>query len=841
MSVPANHISALAGTQANIGRWIEIEGLPYAFGSFTNTNPANFFSTRGVAQRPLGIKPYLTKVPRGIDQNIDTLKGGSQTTGAAEFEIADIDGSVAQLLGVGYQTGFTALSAEINGSVTTIPYPNGGGAAFSNGGYCYIGTETIKIGTVGATSFTGCTRGYFNSKPQAFGLGIPIGTRPYTMANRRCWYRQVAVAGQGRQSLDVTGIDGDSCVRLSGLLDDMPSGDTPHKWRLIVHTMDEELDRQIFRDLRSFPLQSIIMSDKPYDDTSDEGPGQIQIAGYPWYNVNQFSVANDSHWAPPLTSDGLPLFGAGEYFLLRIDDEIFQCLGLASGRVQFQARALLGTKPEKHTFGASAREVVSIIENAAVLGMEIASKFTAVPPVGRADHPLAILLQLLLSTGTGDNYPGSGTNYDVLPEGWGLGVDYWRVDVSGIEAAIAEDPTIRFGGTIEEAVNYVRLSQEQLSFAGYYYYVAIGDLYRIKRLRPPEPDAQEADVRTIDDSVRIRKALPHFEPNWSGAVREVIYSYAWDMLRGKFKVADIFKLAGGELYSKGKARTLEYSSKLVYRGRSGIPGEPPFQRFDIQAWLTSRAEFFKVRYGRPPPVVHERVTYDFIDVEPGDLLFVTSDSLLSTSTGALGATDEVGEVIAVSIDDEAKNVNLTILMTGWQLGNYRYIGPSLKINAVNSVGGGTGVGSESNVVVNQNDFTETTGADGFGQTDWILQTPKGEVSPFSAGLGVTHVDGRLWKADFSAYQDVAFAWDDKGSGSLLIYKADGTVWTWDPAPDMYITHSVYANHRGVLTDDNNSIFRTEVTEIITDFSAFAAANDDKLNAGLDAGHVLFPT
>ena len=50
------------------------------------------------------------------------------------------------------------------------------------------------------------------------------------------------------------------------------------------------------------------------------------------------------------------------------------------------------------------------------------------------DDPLAALLRFMISTGTGDNYSGSGTNYDVYEAGVGLGIPQEHIDIAGIEA-----------------------------------------------------------------------------------------------------------------------------------------------------------------------------------------------------------------------------------------------------------------------------------------------------------------------------------------------------------------------------------------------------------------------
>lgn len=828
MSVPQNYLTVIDGTESTHGRWIEIEGIPYAYGSFARSS--DFFSSRASLDRFLGVRSYLLKTPKLLDQKIDTLEGGSKSAGAVSFEVGDVDGSLAQFCGVGYQTGFTALRTEISKSATTIPIPTGGGAAFSNGGYCYIGTETILIGTVGADSFTGCTRGMFRSTPQAFGVGIPIGTRPYTMANRKCWYNQVVAAGQGRAA-PASFVDLDRCIRFGGVITNFVMNE-PNTFIITVKSMDEELDRQIFRGLRTHKVKVSFMGADPWDEDPKKGGGNLQVPGWPGFFIyTGVSYGNNRDFPCPLTPDGLPLYSPGERILVRIDDEIFLAVSLSNGELEYQMRAMCGTKPEKHDYGAIANELVTVCEYKNVQGFEWSSKFDAVCPTDiHADHPLALVLQVLTSTGLGTN-----GNYDVLPASWGLGIDAGRVDVFGIERAMQEEPALRFGGVIPQQVNFLQFARELLAFSGYYHYVAIGDEFRIKRLRPPEPDAEDG-VRSITASDRLRNRRTLWEANWSGAVREIIFTYGYDILRKDYKIIDIYKSAGGDLYSKGLARTLTYTSSLLYPGKSGIPGEPPFDRFDIRSWLTARGEFFKVRYGRPPPIITEYLNYSFINLEVGDLCIVTNPEIPSTATGAMGMAEEIGEVIGISIDDAYKNVAAQILMTGYQLGDYRYISPTLLVDDFEDYDSSF---LQAHFVANA--FTDPTGPYGNTQTDARFENSVGDLID---GFGINnHV--RVWKADFSDWIDGYITAINFGSRVMNVYFG-ATLSQLGVAADVFITASIglglyitYDEYSAVVGDDWTGAANPDGGTPVSRYG-FGADSDDLLDTTYPA-HKLFPT
>lgn len=84
-------------------------------------------------------------------------------------------------------------------------------------------------------------------------------------------------------------------------------------------------------------------------------------------------------------------------------------------------RGLFGTEPLAHRNETPIRihwTTASIPTSGAITGHD----------------PLTIFLRFLLSTGSGLNYSGSGTNYDTYQYGAGLGIPYQRVDITGIEA-----------------------------------------------------------------------------------------------------------------------------------------------------------------------------------------------------------------------------------------------------------------------------------------------------------------------------------------------------------------------------------------------------------------------
>lgn len=810
MTVPAGFLSAIQAKEVTTGYWLEIEGIPYGYGTFPAT--AAFFAGRAAADQFLGIKSFLEHPdpPKGIDQKIDTLEGGALTMGQTEFELVDKDGTITQWAGIGYLTHRLYLATELAYDSNLISF-FGNPAAYAAGQYIYIGTETIKIGAVVGNTFTGCLRGQFRSKPQDFGKGFPIGERPYTMAMRRCWYNQAAASGQGRQSL--VGLDANRAVRFSGTLKNFHRKDNSYTtFVLEAVSIDAELNRECFRNMRSFKLNlggGAIMDGAGAD-------GSIQVRGWPGYGANAGcdSIPNVSTLLYPT---------ALEKVLIKIDDEIF--LGTVGdsggnpnrGVIRLELRALFGTEPKAHHDGAVVNELIPVIANDvtasvpgqsnSALAIRKASKFSSLPndqsPYA-ADHPLIILLQLLLSTGNGNNWPGgvNDRNYDVLPKDYGMGIDYSRIDIAGWEAAASEEPQLRFGGFIERAPNFITFMRNMLQMAGYYFFSTLGDKVSVRLLRPPFPDVTSQALN--DNTGRIRKFKTGWDANWAQTIRDVTFKFGWDISDHSYKRVVIFTLANADVYSKGLARSIEIECPLLYPGGSNIRGEPPFTPFDVDQWLLNRKDFFQSRYSRPPPVIRERVSLDFIDVNIGDLVIVDHGQLPSTSTGAVGLTQEIGEVITKSIEDKSQTIVFQILLTGYALGNYRFVAPSLATVAVLSGDPGSG---DITWALDPNTFSAPFGPTGQPQTDGRIEDNNGILQdtfgPTSDGSSVW-----VWKGDCSMHKDALIVGDFNPASGQIRLQANGGDFT-----DL-----------GATPDDVAFVFITYPGENVSRLQTFGDAN-----------------
>lgn len=817
------------------GRWLEIEGLPFAFGTFQASS--GFFSSRAAPNRFLGIAHSMKARPRSIEQKLDVLQGGAETSGQVEFEIVDVpasglsavgsvDGSPIQWTGIGYSNG-ARLSAAITAAATTIPIL-GSTAGFTAGQYAYIGTEAILIGAVGASSLTGCTRARFKSVAKAFPIGMPVTNRPTIMANRRCWYYQVAVNHQAGETLTGQGASANNqLLRFAGVLRNLRLKDGEHgTFTFPARTIDQELDHEAFRTFRKFKIRGTSIMD------GSGKKGFVTAPGLPGFNNSR---ANNSIYNVQAT-DG---FVDDEWALVKIGDEYFigQFQSSIGGSFDFviSKRGVFNSPMTEHPENSWAQECVVLGKNSTQQDFFKCSKFTSAATVGsplNADHPLLLLLQILLSTGDGTNYAGgSARNYDVLPAEWGMGVNYTRIDIQGIEAVAAEEPSLRWGGVVTAPVNFIAMMRQMLAFAGYYYFSDLQDLLKMKRCRPPLPD--ESAI-AITDERRIRTHKTGWDGNWSGAVREVVFRYNFNIATGKFEETTVF-ITAADVYAKGLARSMKYESSLVYNGAPNVPGSPPLFPWDVNQWLLTRRDFYRLRYGRPPAIVTERVDVGLIRPTIGDIVSVLHDNLPNETTGARGM-NSIGEVIGREFDDATNTIVLRILMTGYQLGDYRFIAPTLQVKTSAGMDDSNFSGTYE-----LNKFTATAGPTGLSQTDGLI-----EVNSYGAsGVGQSlvfpsDVRVRIWTSDFYDYIEGVLTSMD-GVGNFSITNLDGNSFQGLTGTDFGGTYALVGAF--ITFADFDDVWNTVLDEgaTVSERYGFGADSNDQLGSGNFDPHIFFPT
>ena len=667
----------MKGGDFRLLRWVEIEGLPYAFGSAPGDLGSSFFSGRAAAQQFDGIKAFL-KSPAPIeDVELDVLEAFPKHAAELQTVIVDVDGTVCAL--VNTDPGPARLSADYSAGATSIVYVGSDPGFGAGPGIAYIGNETIRYGShnAGTKTLSSVTRGCFRSVARAWGRGIPIAIQPYTLAKRRVWYYLCAnyyLNGPGASNFGFA--ETDKWLRFAGTLESFRASEDLGAFEFRAISLEKELDRTVFGTLRNFkgPLDSKIRGRDSTEGIDVYGQWQCE-------NLSPQTIAN-------------------EFLPVRVDDEIMMIERIGSTEfLRIVGRGLFNTAIEEHAAGCTMKEVAAICTGIAgdhagsspSSNLEnFASHFYSYPDPGSysdgggttflADHPLAILLQVMLTGGPGGadgngwspplrSFALSPTN--TLPD-WFLGIDPARLDLAAICKLANETAWLRVSGIIEDPVNFIEFARALLRPFGFYATYTAEGLLTVKPTRPPMP---ASNLRNLSDKERIRGSRPGYDANLSAVVSEVEYKFGWDISRNKFRRIVVLRVNEGDLYSGGRGRRLSYESKLLYTGSDRIPGELTKSiGLDVVELLRQRGDFFRSRYSRPPAIIEETVSLDMADVALGDLVQITSANLPDPKGGTRGLTSVIAEVIGKRLDEIEKTIELRLLLTGYSLADYRVIG-----------------------------------------------------------------------------------------------------------------------------------------------------------------------
>ncbi len=724
MSLPAQFLAALALDDFSVYRWLEIEGIPHAFG--TKGRDSSWFASRPAIERFTSILPYFNKTPSSFDAQLDVMAGMAKTMGQTQFDIVDVDGEQTLWAGAWDNTATRELSIAISVSDTDISY--GGIVAAdtslypTGGGTIYIGNETITYTAhnTGLQQFTGCVRGKYKSRPQAWLVGATISHKPYVMYGRRVWYYQVAE--ETPAAITATrATDNDKVLRFSGSISnyELDSSDAG-VYILTCLSLEQELTRDIFRDLRTVrdtQQRGMVGHDfsKPgLRFASDPGGSSTSDRLYS-EDINQLDENADSY------------FVHGDYKMFQVDKEIVMFSVYVSGNqawLNLEARGLMGTPIEEHKPGFDLKELAwsARYDAGSALWEHFTSKWTSASDtvsMAAGDHPLIALLCVMLSTGDGTN-TGSGRNYDVLPKEWGLGIPFDRVDIQAIRALANDSPDLVLNGFWDRPTKFAEFAKQCLAPFGYYGTTIVGDLWTVRKLQPPLPDQT---VRSIGSSAIISKSRPSWDGNLLGLVQEVVFFYNRDVQYQKWQNQSQFVNVLGKQYAQGRGTRLKYELPQIYlKGPTPIPGRPPLGGMpNIELILQERLEFFRQGFTLPPPIIGLKLRYDYLDVEPGDLVSVTIATLPRIQSGTRGITSQTMRVLRKTVNEDSKIVDISLQDTGYGVGDFGYFAPCAIVTAVEG-----GIYSEDILRLAVNEYTDPFDALGNAQTDVLPRDVNGD-------------------------------------------------------------------------------------------------------------------
>lgn len=279
------------------------------------------------------------------------------------------------------------------------------------------------------------------------------------------------------------------------------------------------------------------------------------------------------------------------------------------------------------------------------------------------NNPITVLLQFLLSTGTGEN-----GEFDTLPDGWGIGFDEDLVDVDAIKqlrdryfAGVTIDFAMVEPTAFKEWAedNIYRLLQI-FPFETLEGKLSLGKLY-------VEDECREFDDGSLNefggDEIRANGL-----PDWSSGnppVTKVIIKYNkhpakseyFGELEINFKRSKSYYQDFGSIV-KFEASTLYLPNTLI---RSMSPNDPEIP--GLLAWLIN--PMFCRHTTHPAPVVkavgnHAQATRCQI----GDVVKVTHPSMPNLRTGDRGLSGEYFQILGVENNPNSDETTFTL----WQVG-----------------------------------------------------------------------------------------------------------------------------------------------------------------------------
>jgi hypothetical protein len=161
-------LSAYSTAVANRARgaltlWLEIEGLPYAYGNVSNDS--SWCSPRAAASRFDGIRPWFAKdqFPQIPPQELDHLEG-AVGGGALTVQITDVDGSLTGLTASARTDGRAVFGADLGVGVTGIRGVSGDTSTWDASGVAYVGWETFGYSGKTSSNVTISARGKYRSR-----------------------------------------------------------------------------------------------------------------------------------------------------------------------------------------------------------------------------------------------------------------------------------------------------------------------------------------------------------------------------------------------------------------------------------------------------------------------------------------------------------------------------------------------------------------------------------------------------------------------------------------------------------------------------------------------------
>jgi hypothetical protein len=698
VALPGAFLTALARPGVTVDLWVEIEGVALAFG--LTQRAGSWFSGRGAGEQRSELRGSMVTVPGGVDQEAQPLEGTSTVGQFTASIIMDADSraliagsgrsdglvamrapaqwaaSTAYMIGdiirpirtdaAGSTSWFRCTTAGTSGSsepswaatgttsdggtlvwtrmgprdldlTTTDPICfTGDAVAFPSSGVLYVGRETIAY-TSKATSPNG--GGYFSGISRGrYALPGRTGTQKHTEADLLSPYLRFLATRAAVMFATLDGTDANRVARWAGTIQAAKTGAGATTIDLTMESVNAEFRATLFATQRRGKLLAGLV----------DGAGAYTVAssGERAAETTRLLLSPDSlagDW-----TDGATMF-------VRVEDEwITGTVSVVDSEtaLTIASRAVLSSTAAQHGVGTDVKEVYWT-----------GSYDASGPPEARVSHftqgshPLEVVLQMLLSR-EGD---GANGTWDVLPPGWGVGLDASRVDIAGILALKrAWFPSATHQWAYQEPFSFSDTIAEILKPHGCYDVPKLGDLSSIRRISVPIPGAT---VRQLGASEILAPAA------WDGQMQNVVGLVEWKC--DGDPISDDFRQTyRGVMQGPGVEAQEFYAGrwvKLMVEARGQFTGQDPGAAY-FGSSLATRApeaaqryfEMVRDRYARPLPVISIECSYSALDIEIGDVVSLTAEHVPDATSGGSGVAAAVCEVLSKQVDDAAGRVSLKL-------------------------------------------------------------------------------------------------------------------------------------------------------------------------------------
>lgn len=715
MALPSGYQSNSDKRSVKIWQFLEIEGIPYAFGNFSGSSDLYMYHNSG--NKFLGILPVMVKPGKGYQQKVDVMEGKSDV-GQMMIELIDDDGQLGGRLGlgVGRDTDVGLLAHKINRSDTTIYFTTGSQYAnysSTSGSIMYCDLETISYASRSATMFTGCSRGRFSSTGSFHQSGSIFTPYPRHLGQRNAYIRYF-ISESNPSTTEVSSsarsLAADSIFRTVGYVAGVKNNKEGTGYVLDLASIEKrvgsfvgaERKRKIFdngfKSTLTLGMPGVDNGELYYFEDDAPPPPAMGSTRGSWGDVaynpdtgemdDTFLVCEAKHVTrnefKQATTGGLARYNfdrvpSRDYsFFVQVDEEIMVLewdRGLRPAprySLLVLHRGVFNTKKQKHEKGAKVNEVFPLVASSTDSDSIEATQVVWHLPLP-SNNPLDICQSILTSTGIS----GSNGPHDNLPRDWALGVESQYVDTDEISSTTKLNMGhINVGSIIREPVEpKTFLQKEFFSVLGLFPLMKLNGKYSIRKLMPPLP---LSDVTMLGPYELLDN--PAWDGNLSTCIGKVTYEYE-QWMDGEYRTKVIGQSVDADVLYKGVYGEVNRQSTLLRDGTNDPGTEKvfifPFGPYGAgRQFVIDQVNWFKTYFERPAPIVNVRTLFKSHKIDAGDLVSLTNNSIIDSRSGSMGLTSGSFVVTNKKINDETGVVDLELLQLGIFSGQFRNIAPS---------------------------------------------------------------------------------------------------------------------------------------------------------------------